>query len=156
MLDMYTYITDICKQLSSLSYNIKEYGGVIMIKKIFISQPFSGRTEVEVMKEKEEIIKWLKIIGIDATVLDQYHQSEPPIDDPEKKRIWFLANSIQMMSMVDLVVFSDNWESAKGCRIEHEIAIEYNLPYIELHKNENPGQNIGNFESLSIEKGEIK
>lgn len=106
-----------------------------MVETIFISQPFTGKTEEEIIKERENIVEWLKKIrGGDYIIIDQYHQSEPPVDSSNMKRVWYLGNSIRMMSTADLVVFSENWALAKGCVIEHKVVDEYGIKYIELTK----------------------
>lgn len=102
---------------------------------VFISQPFSGMTEEEVMNERDKIVKWLsKTMGDDReyVVIDQYHQPEPLITDNKVIRVWYLGSSIRKMSSADLIVFSENWKNAKGCKIEHKVAEEYGMKYIEL------------------------
>lgn len=104
---------------------------------VFISQPFSGLTEDEVMAERDKIVNWLrKTRGCNREyiVIDQYHQPEPVIDDDNLRRVWHLGFSISKMYSADLVVFSENWKNVKGCRIEHKVVEEYGMKYIELSK----------------------
>lgn len=42
----------------------------------------------------------------------------------------FLAKSLESMSLCHAVYFCDGWEAARGCRIEHEAAVEYGLETI--------------------------
>ena len=37
-----------------------------------------------------------------------------------------------MMDKADLIAFSPDWQSAKGCRVEHELATAYGLNIIEV------------------------
>lgn len=110
--------------------------------KIFISHPMSNKTDEEVYKIREKAIKKVSelknISCLDITVLDNYHHciDIPDFDQysDDQKRVYFLARSIQLMSCkdLDLIVFSDDYLSAKGCLVEHLICELYNLPYIEL------------------------
>lgn len=42
------------------------------------------------------------------------------------------GETIKLMASADLIVFAEGWERTRGCPIQHEIADELNLPYIEL------------------------
>lgn len=42
----------------------------------------------------------------------------------------FLAKSLENMSKCDVVYFCKGWESARGCKIEHEVAKTYGLHII--------------------------
>ena len=45
---------------------------------------------------------------------------------------YLLAKSIEAMSKADAVVFMKGWQEARGCRIEHQIAIDYGKFVMEL------------------------
>ena len=47
------------------------------------------------------------------------------------KPLWFLGKSIELLSDADVVYFASGWENARGCRIEHECAVEYGVDIIE-------------------------
>lgn len=97
--------------------------------KVFISQPFSGKTEDEVMQQKNDIIVKLKRYFGDIVVIDNYHQelpAESPISETGK-RLWYLGNSITMMRFADVIVFSSDYKKALGCKAEMEIAQLYGL-----------------------------
>ena len=99
------------------------------MKRVFISQPFSGKTESDVMEQRNEITK--KIINLiheTPYVFDQYHQDPPPKEIKcNNVRIWYLGHSITLMSLADLVVFSKDYETATGCKAEMEIGQMYGL-----------------------------
>ena len=44
----------------------------------------------------------------------------------------FLAKSIALLATADIVYFDEGWERARGCRIEHECAVAYEIDRIEL------------------------
>ena len=48
----------------------------------------------------------------------------------KNKPIYCLAKSIKFLSEADLLYCAKGWQSARGCKIEHEIAVEYGLEVI--------------------------
>ena len=91
--------------------------------KIMISQPMNGKSNEQIKEERKELIKQLESEGHE--VVDTVLAMETPkgIHEP----IYYLAKSIEAMSLVDGVVFMKGWENARGCKIEHIIAKEYGL-----------------------------
>ena len=88
--------------------------------KIFISQPMKGRTNEEIMQERNRIMaKWT---NKSFEFIDSF------FCEPGKNSIDSLGKSISLMGEADLVVFAPGWENARGCRIEHEVAKEYGIP----------------------------
>lgn len=99
------------------------------MKRLFISQPFHGRGEEEIFRERENIEKIVRgIVDDDIEVIDQYHQDAPE----DANRLFFLGNSIKLMGTADIVCFVDNWETAKGCAVEMKVCKKYNIPHIIL------------------------
>lgn len=74
--------------------------------KIFISQPMNGKTDEEIKKEREKA----------------------PIG---AKPLWFLGKSIELLSNANVVYFVKGWKEARGCRIEHQCAVQYGIDRIE-------------------------
>ena len=101
----------------------KEHKKMIEMKKlkIMISQHMKGKTEEQIRSERAELVKKLEEKGHE--VVDTIFAEETPEGDA---RLYYLAKSIEAMSKVDAVVFMPGWEKARGCQIEHEIAVKYN------------------------------
>jgi len=101
----------------------KEHKKMIEMKKlkIMISQPMKGKTEEQIRSERAELVKKLEEKGHE--VVDTIFAEETPEGDA---RLYYLAKSIEAISKVDAVVFMPGWEKARGCQIEHEIAVKYN------------------------------
>lgn len=101
----------------------KEHKKMIEMKKlkIMISQPMKGKTEEQIRSERAELVKKLEEKGHE--VVDTIFAEETPEGDA---RLYYLSKSIEAMSKVDAVVFMPGWEKARGCQIEHEIAVKYN------------------------------
>lgn len=94
------------------------------MKKLFISQPMRGKTNEEILKEREKAINEAKkIYGKDIEVIDSFFQ-DAPVD---AKPLWFLGKSIELLSTADLVYFTNGWEKTRGCIIEHECAVRYGV-----------------------------
>lgn len=95
--------------------------------KVFISQPFYGRTENEIMLEQKDIleefknfIRWTSSTPIE--VIDTYHSLDAP---DGAGRLWYLGNSISLMDQADAVIFSKDYRNATGCVVEECAAILY-------------------------------
>lgn len=102
------------------------------MKKLFISQPMKGKTDEEILREREQAVreaeKYLKENGMqeEVQVVDSFFQSAPVGARP----LWFLGKSLELLSTDDLVYFAKGWEEARGCRIEHMCAVQYELQII--------------------------
>ena len=98
------------------------------MKKLFISQPMRGKTDEEILKERQMAIeKARNALSEDVEVIDSFFQNAPA----ETKPLWFLGKSIELLSSADVVYFCKGWNDARGCRIEHECAKEYGIDIIE-------------------------
>lgn len=98
------------------------------MKKLFISQPMNGKTDEEIIHERQIAIRRAKsLIKEDVQVIDSFFQKAPIETNP----IWFLAEAIEFLSEADIAYFTVGWEKARGCRIEHEVCVQYGIPTIE-------------------------
>lgn len=97
------------------------------MKKLFISQPMRGKTDEEILKEREIAIEKARdVLGEEVEVIDSFFQSAPV----NAKPLWFLGKSLELLSTADIVYFADGWENARGCKIEHECVVEYGIDII--------------------------
>lgn len=98
--------------------------------KVFISQPMRGKTNEEIKAERELLIgKAQEHYGADIEVVDSFFE-DAPVD---ARPLWFLGKSLELMSTADAAVFAQDWESARGCRIENMAAILYGLDVLEVY-----------------------
>ena len=95
--------------------------------KVMISLPMNGRKNDEIkerIKELKEKFAKLHIDVIDSFLTDEIENSYHP-------GVYYLGRTLtQFMHNVDAVYFDDGWFEARGCRIEHTIAKEYNKKII--------------------------
>lgn len=103
------------------------------MKKLFISQPMRGKTDEEILKTKEEVIRCAeKQLQEPVEILDSFFQEAPA----EAKPLWFLGKSLEVLSEADLAAFAPGWETARGCKIEHQCAKEYGIGCLEMADEE--------------------
>ena len=91
-----------------------------MAKKVMISQPMRGKTNEQIKQEREQLVKELTDAGYE--VLDTVFENAPTDEDVA---IYMLSQSIRFLGRADMVVFMRGWEYARGCKIEHEVAVNY-------------------------------
>ena len=95
--------------------------------KIMISQPMKGKTNEQIREERAELVKRLQEEGDE--VVDTVFENAPADEDVA---IYMLSQSIRYIGKVDAVVFMKGWENARGCKIEHEVALKYGKYIKEL------------------------
>ena len=100
------------------------------MKRLFISQPMRNRTNNEIETERMfAAADAERVLGEPVEVIDSFFPDVPH----DAKPLWYLGKSLELMADADVVYFVPGWEDARGCRIEHQAAVQYNLCYIEKH-----------------------
>ena len=101
------------------------------MKKLFISQPMRGKTDEEILRERMIAIdKAQEILGEEVEVLETFFNDF----SADAKPLEYLARSIKFLAKADIVYFAPDWGSARGCRIEHQCAVEYGMNIIGEEK----------------------
>ena len=91
--------------------------------KVIISQPMKGKSEEQVRAERADLVKKLEAEGhevIDTVFPDFTNEGNVPLK--------YLAKSLEAIADVDAVYFMPRWETARGCRIEHQCCVDYGIP----------------------------
>lgn len=97
------------------------------MKKLFISQPMKGKTDEEILKERETAIKQAEeLLKEPVEVIDSFFQGAPA----DVKPLWFLGKSLELLSNADVAYFAKGWEEARGCKIEHDSCLAYEIKTI--------------------------
>ena len=103
------------------------------MKKLFISQPMKGLSNEQIENVRESAIeagtaRIKEVYGEDepVEVLESFFKDAPHDAAP----LWFLGESLKMLSTADVAYFCEGWEDARGCRIENDCAIAYDLPLV--------------------------
>jgi hypothetical protein len=91
----------------------------------------NGKSNEEIEKVKKEAIEEVKIVfeGEEITVIDSFIKDAPHEANP----LWYLGQSILLLSTADIAYFAKGWKNARGCIIENICATEYNLLSIETN-----------------------
>ena len=98
--------------------------------KIFISQPMKNKTNQEIEQERKEIIEKIRkhFEKIEIKVIDSFIKDAPH----DAKPLWFLGKSLELLSNANVIVLGKGWERSRGCRIEHECAVQYGISVIYI------------------------
>ncbi len=99
-----------------------------------ISQPMNGLTEEQITNAQNKFLEYAKKQKLE--VVNTYFQDEWYSKDSMSSRsvvqvpLCFLAKSLEYMSECNSVYFAKGWENARGCKIEHEVALQYGMEII--------------------------
>lgn len=93
------------------------------MKKLFISQPMRDKTDDEIKTKREEIVKVVSERFGEVEVIDSFFESAPH----DARPLWFLGKSLELLSTADYAYFAEGWKDYRGCRIEHECAVQYGI-----------------------------
>lgn len=96
--------------------------------KVFISQPMKDKTNQEIEQERKKIIEKVERYFGEVEVIDSFFKDAPH----DAKPLWFLGKSLELLSNANVIVLGKDWENAKGCRIEHECAIQYGIKIVYI------------------------
>lgn len=95
-----------------------------MAMRLFISQPMRGKTDEQILNERNYAISRVKkILGEDIEVIESFFKDVPTDTSP----LWYFGKSIELLATADVVYFCDGWDTARGYRIEQMCAVEYGI-----------------------------
>jgi hypothetical protein len=104
------------------------------MKKIMISQPMYVLTDEQISETRNKFLDFAAKENL--KVVNTYFKDEwfakielnnvGVIQVP----IYYLAKALEKMSHCHIVYFAKGWENARGCKIEHEVALQYGLSII--------------------------
>ncbi len=96
-------------------------------KKIFISQPMKGKTEVEIRNERKNLVEEIEKNG--GEVIDSVFTE---FDETTYKTtpLVYLAESIRLLAKADIAIFMPGYYEARGCRIEFDCCQKYDIDCI--------------------------
>jgi len=94
------------------------------MKRVFISQPMRNKSDKEILEERERIYLLVRSkINEPIEVIDSFFEGAPV----DAKPLWYLGESFKKLSEADIAYFANGWEYARGCKLEHQAAIEYGI-----------------------------
>ncbi len=90
-----------------------------------------GKDDSEIEDERKSIMSLMgQILGDGVEEIPSWFKGS--IDNGQMRPLRMLGMALELMSDADAVVFANGWESARGCRIEHECAVQYGYRIIDL------------------------
>lgn len=107
-----------------------------MSKNVFISVPMSGREREDIISEIHDIgALYFKEFGYDVRFIDNADCDFFPCPahigkDAEVKceNIGYLSQALLKMAYCDEIIFADDFDTARGCRVECYVALKYGIP----------------------------
>jgi hypothetical protein len=107
--------------------------------KVFISQPMAGKSDQEIIAERERIKalieQWLLQFpgkypydGV-IDIIDTFFQGT------REKPLVCLARALELLAGADFAVFAPGWENTRGCRIEADCCRAYGIPHFTTKCN---------------------
>lgn len=108
--------------------------------KLFISQPMKDKTQAEILEEREKCVAYFRNLitklnkifkdSLDFEVINSFIEEEPS-SNVQAPGLWYLGESLKLMSNADVVVFAKGWRKARGCRLERKCAEDYGITIID-------------------------
>jgi len=87
-----------------------------------ISQPMNGLSDEEILNTRSRAISAIRGMGYE---LENTYFGNLFIPDGADIPVYYLAKAIEKMANCKAVYFTKGWAQHRGCRIEHQIALEY-------------------------------
>lgn len=94
--------------------------------KIFISQAMRGRTDKEILEERQKAMEIIDGIYPDSEFIDSFIKDAPETAKP----LYCLGVSLTMLSEADMCFFvNDCMMGNRGCLMEYNACITYDIPF---------------------------
>ena len=103
--------------------------------RLFISQPMRGKSDEEIEREREKLVEIAEAVYFgrgEVEVIDSFFKGGLDVPAGAKAPLYYLSKSLELLATADVAIFAEDWQGARGCRIEHECAKQYRVPMIEL------------------------
>ena len=91
--------------------------------KLFISQPMAGKTDKEILDERERILHNVKELFPDKEieVIDSFFDGEP------KTPLWYIGESIKLLGQADFVYFCNDWRNTEDAVSNMNVVLDTQL-----------------------------
>ena len=97
------------------------------MKKLFISQPMSGKADEEILAERKVAIKAAEeLLREPVEVIDSFFQSAPVGAKP----LWFIGKSLEFLSDADIAYFAKDWQKQEDAR--SNMSVRLSMEFREL------------------------
>lgn len=124
-------------------------------KVVFLSIPMTERRESEIMMDtldaKNDYLKQTGSNIENVAFVNNYTLARNGLEyereiaekrgmifiEPDHMPIWNLGMAMMNLSYCDEAFFYKGWEDSKGCKFEHGVCFNYDIPIVEWRKTEN-------------------
>lgn len=96
--------------------------------KIFISQPMRNKTDQEIQAERAKAIDECRAYA--ACTGEKIYIIDSITEEDSECPLWYLGESLRLLSGADAAFFVPGWSENRGCRIEHMACVEYGIRII--------------------------
>lgn len=98
--------------------------------RLFISQPMRGKSDEEIESERTKLIKVAEAGRLGrgkVEVINSFFKGGLTIPNGAQAPLYSLGKSLELLATADVAIFAEGWQEARGCRIEHECAVQYGI-----------------------------
>lgn len=95
--------------------------------RVYCAVPMWGRAESAIASELESAVSLYSSHTGKSCELVNYSRAHTALSPLEA-----FGESVKSMAKADVVLMLDGWEEARGCRLEHEIAMGFGVPVVYL------------------------
>ena len=95
-------------------------------KELSILTGMPTETDEEIKAERAKIVEAVTERFGEVEVIDSFFESAPH----DAKPLWFLGKSLELLSTADCAYFAEGWKDYRGCKIEHECAVQYGIDIV--------------------------
>ena len=108
------------------------------MKKVFISQPTSGLSDLQIKKDKARVIEGLYNYGYkpdEIMIINTFNEEnntfiEENAPDNVNSALWYLGKTLELLANADIVVFAKGWRNARRCEMEFKCINDYGISFI--------------------------
>lgn len=100
---------------------------------IVISQPMRGMSPEQVEAARKEAEKDVISMGFKPyeNVYDESFSEQAVPESCKHPGILAMAGALERLSQADALYLAPGWSSARGCRIEYEVALSFGMAIIQ-------------------------
>ena len=119
------------------------------IIKLFVSQPMNGLTPEQITENRERAIDYAKNElhemldeEFEVEVIDSYIKEAAPESrmsdhiNGVNVPMWYLSKAIELLAGADAIIIAKGGSGARGCKIEREIADQYDIEFLIEERDE--------------------
>lgn len=105
---------------------------------IVISQPMRGMSPEQVEAARKEAEKDVISMGFKPyeNVYDESFSEQAVPENCKHPGILAMAGAMERLSQADALYLAPGWSSARGCRIEYEVALSFGMAIIQAETEE--------------------